>query len=60
MFVTTTPAQRDIIKIALLNQKKIANDLFSILKRLVVGPFHCNRRVGSIMASNSSYFWCIT
>ena len=34
MFITTTPAQRDIIKIALLNQKKLASDLFSVLKRL--------------------------
>lgn len=34
MFVTTTPAQRDIVKIALANQKKLALDGYSILKRL--------------------------
>lgn len=34
MQVTTTPQQREIIKVALVNQKKLANDLFSVLKRL--------------------------
>jgi hypothetical protein len=34
MFLLTTAAQRDIIKVALVNQKKLANDLFSVLKRL--------------------------
>lgn len=34
MILTTTPAQRDIVKIALVNQKKLTNDAYSILKRL--------------------------
>jgi hypothetical protein len=34
MFLTTTAAQRDIMKVALTNQKKLAVDAFSVLKRL--------------------------
>src|ERR1017187_959978 len=34
MFVTTTPQKRDIIKVALVNQKKLALDCYSLLKRL--------------------------
>ena len=34
MFVLITPAQRDIVKIALVNQKKLAVDAYSLLRRL--------------------------
>jgi hypothetical protein len=34
MFVLITPAQRDIVKIALVNQKKLATDAYSLLRRL--------------------------